>query len=71
MKTVDYRFGGFWFTHPEESPIKIIVSPSKVSEPLITREEEQGRVAVLNSKITVPSLEASIILKHEGVTDPK
>ena len=69
LKTVDYRFGGYWFAISETTPTTILVRPSTVSEPLITRLEGQGRVAILNSKMTIPNLEASLILEHEGVVE--
>ena len=69
LKTVDYRFGGYWFAISEKTPTTILVRPSTVSEPLITRLEGQGRVAILNSKMTIPNLEASLILEHEGVVE--
>ena len=62
---VGYKYGGIWFTRKETDPTHILVKSDNVSQPLITRKEND-RIAVLNPKIRVPSLEASVLLKHQG-----
>ena len=63
---VGYKYGGIWFTKKVDAPTRIMVKSTSVSQPLITRLENGNRVAVLNPKIRVPSLEASVLLRHQG-----
>ena len=63
---VDYSYGGIWYVKHKESPSYVIVKTSHASAPLLSCIEDNG-IAVLNSKIRVPSLEAGVIVDHQGV----
>ena len=63
---VDYSYGGIWYVKRRDNPSYVIVKTSHVSAPLLSCIEDD-RIAVLNCKIRVPSLEAGVIIDHQGV----
>ena len=63
---LDYEYGGIWYTKRMDNPTFVIVKDSFVSPPLLSCIEKD-RIAVPNSKIRVPILEASVIINHQGV----
>ena len=66
LDVTEYRFGGIWIIKENSLDHKTLPL-HQISEPLISAKETEC-VAVLNSKLRVPSLEARTLLDHLNIT---